>query len=208
QTANELDRETIRRELNLNGKKVYIYIGSFGGWYLTDEMARFLAHTHRRDSNAFTIVLTQRQVEKVKDMLGQAGLNERDFLVKSVSPAEIPKYLKAADAALSFIKPTYSKQASSPTKIAEYLAGGLPIISNAGVGDLDQLIEGEGVGVIIKGFSEKDFESALKRIDDLLMNENLRQHNRRVAGEKFDLQKVGGERYRRIYRRISRIKTE
>ena len=48
-------------------------------------------------------------------------------------PGEVPRYLKAADVAISFIKPCYSKQSSSPTKIAEYLASGLPVVCNAGL---------------------------------------------------------------------------
>lgn len=207
QTAAKYNREAIRQELNLNGRKVYIYIGSFGGWYLTDEIISFLAYTHQKDSSAFTIILTQREVKKVRNLLINAGLRQEDFLVKSVSPEEIPKYLKAADVALSFIKSSYSKKASSPTKIAEYLAAGLPIISNSGIGDLDELIEGEGVGVIINGFSEKDFESAQKKIEFLLQNEDLRQYNCRIAEKKFDLEKIGGERYRRIYNKIFQMKT-
>lgn len=200
--ADALDRETVRRELNLTGKKVFIYVGSFGGWYLTDEMIRFLALAHCRDLNAFTIILTQRDTEKARRLFLAAGIAEKDFLIESVSPAEVPKYLKAADAAVSFIKACYSKQASSPTKIAEYLAGGLPVISNSGVGDLDSLIEGEKVGVILNGFEESDYVAALEKLDALGENKNLSEHCRRTAFEQFDLETIAGERYRRIYRRL------
>ena len=44
------------------------------------------------------------------------------------------------------------EKSSSPTKIAEYLLAGLPIISNAGVGDLDSLIRTERVGTILSDF--------------------------------------------------------
>ena len=51
-----------------------------------------------------------------------------------------------ADAGLSLIKPCLSKRSSSPTKVGEYLAAGLPVVSTAGIGDCDrQLADGRGV---------------------------------------------------------------
>jgi glycosyltransferase involved in cell wall biosynthesis len=201
-SAEILERETIRREMNLVGRRVFVYVGSFGGWYLTDEMARFFARSHRQNPDAFTLILTQSDAEMVKQKLVSQGIEENDFLIKKVSPAEVPKYLKAADVAVSFIKACYSKQSSSPTKIAEYLASGLPVIQNSGVGDLDALIIGDKVGLILKGFAEEDYADALTEIDDFLRDENLSEHCRRIAHQKFDLEQVGGKNYRRLYQRL------
>ncbi len=200
--AETLKRETIRREMNLGGRRVFVYVGSFGGWYLTDEMARFFAQAHRQNSDTFTMILTQSDAEMVKQKLVSQGISERDFLIKKVSPAEVPKYLKAADVAVSFIKACYSKQSSSPTKIAEYLASGLPIISNSGVGDLDTLIMGEKVGIILKGFTERDYEEVLVEIEKFLTDENLSEHCKAVAHRKFDIEHTAGKNYRRLYSRI------
>lgn len=201
-SAEMLDREAIRRELNLDGRRVFVYVGSFGGWYLTDEMARFFAQAHRQNPDTFSLILTQSDCEMVKEKLVAQGISEKDFLIKKVSPAEVPKYLKAADAAISFIKACYSKQSSSPTKIAEYLAAGLPIVSNSGVGDLDKLIAGEKVGVVIEGFTETDYAEALAAIDEFLVDKSLGEHCRRIAHQKFDLEEVAGKSYRRLYQRL------
>lgn len=200
-SAND-ERELIRQEMQLIGKRVFVYVGSFGGWYLTDEMMQFFSLAKSRDANTFTIILTQRDVEKAEASLLKAGLKNEDFLVKSVAPAEISKYLIASDVAISFIKACYSKLASSPTKIAEYLACGLPIISNSGVGDLDFLIENENVGTILGGFDEENYVQAISEIEKLLEDKNMREHCRNVADRNFDLERVGGERYRNIYQRI------
>ena len=82
------------------------------------------------------------------------------------------------------------------------MACGLPIVANRGVGDLDALIEGEKVGVILKGFDEKDYADALDEINALLNKEEIRAHCRQIAEKMFDLEKVGGERYRRLYERL------
>ena len=201
-TTEKFDRETIRCELNIDDKRVFVYVGSFGGWYLTAEMIDFLSVVHRRYENAFSMILTQRDTEKAENLLLKAGLPKKDFSVESLTPDKVPRVLKAADVAISFIKKCYSKQAASPTKIAEYLAGGLPIVSNSGVGDLDALIEGERVGVILHGFSEQDYQTALADIESILQNKQLPEHCRNIAHKYFDLETVGGESYRRLYRQI------
>ena len=202
ETAEMVERETIRREMNLQGRQVFIYVGSFGGWYLTDEMVDFFVQAHCQNPQSFTIILTQRDTEKIQKVLIERGLDEKNFLIRSVPPQEVPRFLKAADVAISFIQACYSKQSSSPTKIAEYLAAGLPIISNSGVGDLDALIINEKVGVILKDFSEKDYAEALGKIDEMLTDNTLREHCREVAHRNFDLETVGGERYRNIYKKL------
>ncbi|HVE59277.1 MAG TPA: glycosyltransferase, partial [Pyrinomonadaceae bacterium] len=126
-----------------------------------------------------------------------------DFFIQKVAPAEIPQYLSAADAAVSFIKPCYSKQASSPTKNAEYLACGLPLVVNGGVGDTTELTEADEVGVVIESFSAEGYQNALLKLNKLLEDKAaLAGKCRESARKRFDLFNVGGERYRRLYRNL------
>jgi glycosyltransferase involved in cell wall biosynthesis len=122
--------------------------------------------------------------------------------VTQVTPAEVPRYLKAADIAISFIKPCYSKQSSSPTKIAEYLASGLPVVCNAGVGDLDELIEANNAGALLREFSSEAYQKALDEIEILRGEKKLAERLREVARREFDLIEVGRTRYRRLYQRL------
>lgn len=195
-------RAEIRSKLNLEDRYVIIYVGSFGGWYMTDEMIDFFAAARKHNPRAFALILTQREREKVAELLKAKGFTDDDFLVASVAPGEIPAYLSGADVALSFIEACYSKQASSPTKIAEYLAGGLPVILNGGVGDLDELIETDKVGIVIKDFSEESYLQSLKEVDDLRQDETLPERCRQSAKNRFDLADVGGKRYRTLYEKL------
>ncbi|HMJ07836.1 MAG TPA: glycosyltransferase, partial [Pyrinomonadaceae bacterium] len=113
---------------------------------------------------------------------------------------EISSYLAVADAAVSFIKPCYSKQASSPTKNAEYLACGLPIIANDGVGDTTSQITEDRTGVIIREFNTSSYNQALDKLDELLLDRSgLASRCRESAIRRFDLENVGGKAYRRLY---------
>jgi glycosyltransferase involved in cell wall biosynthesis len=110
------------------------------------------------------------------------------------------RYLSAADIAVSLIKNCYSKQSSSPTKNAEYLASGLPIIANRGVGDVDLLIEKYGVGALIADFDAASFLRAFEKIESL---GDVRSRCREAAEKEFDLESIGGKRYRRLYSKIT-----
>lgn len=195
-------RTEIRSKLNLGDRYVMIYVGSFGGWYMTEEMMDFFAAARKHDPRAFALILTQREQQKIAERMKAKGLTENDFLVASVSPEDIPAYLSGADVALSFIEACYSKQASSPTKIAEYLAGGLPVVLNPGVGDLDELMETDKVGVVVREFNEKSYLVALREVDALRAESNFAEKCRQSAKDRFDLSGVGGKRYRILYEKL------
>ncbi|PYX68714.1 MAG: hypothetical protein DMG72_22540 [Acidobacteria bacterium] len=157
-------RESIRKKLNVDERRVLVYVGALGGWYLMSEMAAFIAVAHERDPTIFALVLTQSQTqaEAFTSRLLELGLSPGDYRVGSVSPDEVPEYVAAADFAFCFIKPSYSKLASSPTKIGEFLACGLPVLCNSGIGDTDDLLFTNRVGVIFEKF---DRESYNRRVD-------------------------------------------
>jgi glycosyltransferase involved in cell wall biosynthesis len=196
-------RETIRRELGAGGRRVIVYVGSLGGWYLVNEMADFIAAAHRSAVPTFTVILTQSPAEMIAAPLRERGVDAAVLRIFTTVPERVAGYLAAADIAISFVKPCYSKIAASPTKIAEYLAAGLPIVSTAGIGDLDELLAGARVGVLIDDLTPQGYERALASVEALRADADLATRCRETAGREFDLQRVGGERYRRLYARLA-----
>jgi glycosyltransferase involved in cell wall biosynthesis len=114
----------------------------------------------------------------------------------------VPAYLSAADAGISFIKPCFSKLASSPTKNGEYLACGLPLILNAGIGDSDALATEWNIGALVTEFTEKNYSQAIDKIEQLASDPNVRTTARSVAKQLFDLESVGGVKYAALYERV------
>jgi glycosyltransferase involved in cell wall biosynthesis len=158
------DRHRRRGELGLSDEFTIVYSGSLDGWYLSEKMADFFAYFVRRHPNAHLLWLTMGRRERVEELMRQYGIGSANFSVHAVPSAEVPSYLSAADAGISFIKPCFSKLASSPTKNAEYLACGLPLILNAGIGDSDALAEKWNVGALVTDFTEGEYTRAIDRI--------------------------------------------
>jgi glycosyltransferase involved in cell wall biosynthesis len=110
--------------------------------------------------------------------------------------------LRGAKIGLSFRNPTFSQIAASPTKIPEYLAAGIPVVSNAGIGDTDRVLLDDRVGIVVRDFNRDAYDQAVSELLELLEDAGLADRCRRSAYERFDLEKVGVERYRRLYQRI------
>lgn len=179
-----------------------VYAGSLIGLYLVEEMGRFIAAIKRLRPNAFLRLLSASPPEQGAAALRRAGLNERDFEIRVAHPSEIPAYLRRAHLGLSFRKPAFAQIAASPTKIPEYLAAGLPVVCNAGIGDMDRLVERERVGVVMREFSDDAYETAAAEALLLADDATVRSNCQRIAREYFDLHRVGGPRYVRVYRKL------
>jgi len=116
----------------------------------------------------------------------------------------VPGYLRAADVGISLIRQSPARCASSPTKFAEYLAAGLPVIHSAGVGDLDAQVEQHRVGVLVRSLDLASYADAIRRAAELRADPELAARCRSLARAEYDLHEVGGERYRRLYDAVLR----
>jgi glycosyltransferase involved in cell wall biosynthesis len=180
-----------------------VYAGAATGLYLLEEMARFFLAVRELRPRAFFRVLTRSDAGHVSEVLKRAGLSEEEFRVGAVEPSEVPVYLKRARLGLSFRKASFSQIAASPTKIPEYLAAGLPAVSNEGIGDTDELLESENVGVVVRGFTRENYAEAAARAVSLAEDADARARCAEAARRHFDLVTVGGARYLSVYRRIA-----
>jgi len=196
------ERERRRRELGLEDQFTVVYSGSLDGWYLTEQMADFFAALLKRNQQAHLLWLTNGSPERVRKLMRSREVETKNFSVLSVASAEVPSYLAAADAGLAFIKRCISKLASSPTKNGEYLACGLPLVINAGVGDSDALIDDWNAGVLIEEFTDREFAEAGRVIEEMVALPEAREKARAVAEQLFDLHTIGAERYVSLYERV------
>ena len=98
---------------------------------------------------------------------------------------------------LYFIKPCFSKFASSPTKMAEYLALGIPIITNSDIGDSDYFINDLNCGILVNPFHQ---EAILPLTSGSQFD---RQSLRKVSLGEFSL-KDGIDKYHEIYDNLTK----
>ena len=200
---NHDDRFRRRGELGLQDRFVVVYSGSIDGWYLTESMADFFVTMRKQRHDAHFLWLTPARHERVHELMRARGVGESDYTVLASAPRDVPSYLSAGDAGLAFIKTCFSKLASSPTKYAEYLGCGLPLIINAGIGDSDALITAERIGALVRDFNEAEYVNAVAVIEGFAgYPQQTRRRAREIAERLFDVRRVGAERYARLYESV------
>lgn len=145
---------------------VLSYLGSLGTWYMLDEMLFLFALIKEESANSKFLILTPDDPGKVYSAASKFGLGGEDFVIRFSPRSELPFLLQASNASVSFIKPVYSKIGSSPTKLGELLAMGIPVICND-IGDVGKIIEQTNGGIVVPDFERTSLQKAVKYIQSL-----------------------------------------
>ncbi len=192
----------VRRKLGFVGP-VMVYSGSLGSWYMAREMAQAYAFLRKKTPSLCFLALTQSSAEPLKKELSAFRVLDDRVKITQCDYQDVPAYLSAADLGISFIQPAPSKAASSPTKIAEYLSCGLPVLANSGVGDLDDQARGFPHIHLLQDLSEQSLkEFAVEFRWDAVMSESTRAACCGFARTRFDLEEVGVELYHAFYKKL------
>lgn len=141
---------SLRSKLKLTSDdKILLYLGSLGTWYLVKEMLQFFKKWRKDHPTYKFLFVTKDSIQLVYQYCKELNIATDAILHTQANRHEVPTYLKLADLGIFFIKPAYSKKASSAVKMGEMMAMGLPFVTNKGVGDQDILIEKYGGGSIL-----------------------------------------------------------
>jgi glycosyltransferase involved in cell wall biosynthesis len=195
-------RLEVRRRLRIaDDTIVFVYSGSVGPWYLVDEMARFVRLFRQRTGRRVCLLwLVNNGGELVQAASRAHGLGDDETRTAAAPSDEVPDYLSAADVALALIKPSFSKRASSPTKYAECLAVGLPLVVSREVGDSRRISEADGA-VALTTLDDEALGRGGAQLTALL--ERPREHFRCIARNLFDVESVALPTYSQLYDRLA-----
>jgi len=179
----------------------FIYTGSIGTWYMLDEMLGFFAVAKKRLKDSTFTIFSQSDKSMINEKIALSGTTDS---VKTgyVSYTSIPERLNTSDAGICFIRPVSSKRASSPTKIGEYLACGLPVVISPGIGDTEEIVRQHKVGVVVEGFTANYYDKALYELEKLLDDKEVSARCRQAAERHFSLNDAV-EKYATIYGKLT-----
>lgn len=196
------NREHIRRQLGLTDGPVLIYLGKFTGWYMEREMVDFFVRARRSLADLHFLVLSQDDPSVIAHEFDRLGTPADAYTITRAAPEEVAAYLAAADAAIAFIRPCHSKLSSSPTKVGEYLAAGLPVITGSGIGDVDSLLRDYDLGAVLESFDPDALDRGVEGLIERLREPGHRERSLRAAHERLSLATVGVPRYTALYESV------
>ena len=177
------------------------YVGSAGTWYLFDEVAACFAELLQLRRNARFLIINRGEHVYIRERLTAAGIPDCSVELRAATHAEVPQQIARMDAGIFFVRPVFSKQASAPTKLAEFLGCGVPCLGNAGVGDMAEVLEGERVGVALQAFDQASLVAGLVRLLALADDPSTTTRCVAAAQRHFSLDE-GVRRYAAIYRQL------
>lgn len=197
-TCADLDRFTPAQD-RPPGPRVHGCIGTvLSGWFRTDWLAAWLSVAAAHDPDARFEIVTRDDAERVRDALDPENTLAERLQIASRPPEAMPDVVCGHDLSVMFFTDGLSKLGSAPTRMAEVLGCGLPVVANEGVGDVAGIIRDNNVGVIVEGSSPAQIRSALERLSRLLEDPDLRMRCRATSEAIFSLEN-GTMIYRRLY---------
>lgn len=183
-----------------------LVIGCIGtvlsGWFLIDWLRAYLDAIARIDPSARFELISRDAPDAILSGLQPASSWADRLSIQSASPAEMPAIVQRHTASVMFYAGgATSELGRSPTRMAEVLGCGRPVVANPGVGDVEQVINDHRVGVLARGSHTPDMDACVAELLALLKDPDLASRCRRTAEQLFSLES-GTAAYRQLYAQI------
>ena len=193
--------DLVRQQLQINpGQKVISYVGSIGTWYLLEEMLDFFRQFLIEFPGSIFLFISKDDKEAIMEVVQKKSIPREAVRIKAAERNEMPLLISMSDYSIFFIKPAFSKKASSPTKQGELMAMGVPVICNHKVGDTSFVVDTYNSGIVIEKFSGSAYQKSLKQ----LVNMDFNKEAIRKGAEAYFSLENGIEKYNSIYEKILR----
>ncbi|PSW62345.1 hypothetical protein C0W54_05770 [Photobacterium kishitanii] len=184
-----------------------IVIGTMGtiisGWYHVDWLFETLKLSENIFENSKVKLITKDDQCFLYGLAKEYSI--REIEIKSSNPEDIQSNINDITFAILYFTSGISKIGSAPTRMAEFLACGIPILGNEGVGDMANLIKQYNIGVVVKNSSEQALITALYEMKNLLADPDYSRRCKQAALDLFSAD-VGAKKYNKIYQRVSNEK--
>lgn len=123
-------RERIRAELGMREDEwVFVYAGSLASWQKVENVVQIVRAWPQGGRQARLLILSGDPADRL--VAAEPPGPRPRIVVRRVPHLEVPGYLSAADAGFLLREDVTLNRVASPTKLGEYLACGLPVITGA-----------------------------------------------------------------------------
>jgi glycosyltransferase involved in cell wall biosynthesis len=163
----------------------FLLSGTLNAYYDVPRMTALVAAARR--AHPVELVVLRPETSPWDDDLRAAGAD-----ISSAHPDAMPAHIANAHVGLAVCRADAgpSLTAAMPTKVAEFLAVGRPVVVNRGLGDLDDLLATYDCGVVLEP-GDDGLTQATTELQRLLDDEQLADRCRALARDHFDVERAG-----------------
>lgn len=182
-----------------------LLIGCIGtvlsGWFRIDWLRGFFDAVARADPSARFELISRDAPGAILAALNPSPLWRDRLHLAAASPAQMPAIVGRHTASVMFFTGGLSKLGSSPTRLAEVLGCGRPVVANGDVGDMAPILRSHRVGVLASGPQPQQMDACWAELRQLLQEPDLSSRCRRTAEQLFSLES-GTHSYQSLYHSI------
>lgn len=200
-TCVDLDR--FQPSVRPRERQVIGCLGSvLSGWFRIDLLTAFLTVAAQRQPELEFAITTRDDPERVREQMSGGDFLDRRTSIGSSPFDKVHEVLQEQVASVMFYAGgEVSELGRSPTRMAEILGCGLPVVANEGVGDVARIIHEYRVGVIATGAEPQQMQATWDDLQALMADPNLAARCRQAAEEIFSLE-TGTASYACLYRDV------
>lgn len=182
----------LKKKLNFSSDQIVIgYFGSISQIYMPNEMLSYFSFFKKKYHKAKFILISKDFSYFTNNNNKILEIYKDDIIFVSPKQKDLALYYNICNLTLCFIKNSFARKASSPTKIAESLACGTPVIYND-VGDNKLLLSNFYKNGGVSSLSDADLEKSILNFDfstlkpDIIRNNSKKHFDLSLAKIKLD----------------------
>jgi glycosyltransferase involved in cell wall biosynthesis len=187
--------------ISFGNRFTMVYLGSLWSYYDMPSMIDFFDVLRQKIDNAHFLILANNETQRLHNLFSQKKVARENYTIMTLPSHEVPKYLAGSDLAISFLYDSYSKKAAFPTKLAEYLISGLPLVINAQSDYIKTLVDSNSVGVVLEKLDKESYEMAVEKIILLLGERDIKLRCKDIA-KKYLGKNICVDTYLDIYKKL------
>ncbi len=166
----DVNRFVISEKMEFKDRFVLGYFGGLSKWQCVDYVIDYAIKLNNIDKRYFLLLLTNSNTESIQDRLNLLGPD--NYMIKSVGFSEIPRWLSLLDMSFNLRENRPLNIVSSPTKLSESLASGVPVVVTEYSGDYREIIKDGVTGLVLPDLEVTDENVSLIHSFMLRIHEN------------------------------------
>ncbi len=172
-TCANYENFTINKK-NTSDQITFGYIGSVNSFYKTEECIKIFKQIRDEIPNAHLLCVTQDR-DKILRLITNHGIGFNHFSILTALHTEIPKLLNQIDWGFLILESPFSKSASMPTKLAEFLASGVRPIHYGCNSEVSYWVRKTKSGISLQDLTKNSIDRLIETIKSM---QSLSYHER------------------------------
>lgn len=165
-------RHKVRDQMGLRRKKVWVYSGSTYKWQQIPIMISLFKFACEMEDNLYFLIISRDNVEEIEKIFKDSGIPANFYKIISVEQNHVKNYLIASDVGILLRERSVINKVSDPLKFVEYLHAGLLVILTKEIGDTEEIVIRNDLGIVLNSFKKSDFIKSINSLNNLLQNRN------------------------------------